>query len=133
MHGRLPKFIPFWQETGASKWVVNILKGGYHLPFVSDHHGKKKKKKKKQGSCNSHGSFVDEAVKSLVECGSATEVDRHELECVSPLAVMKGATKLRLILDLRQVNKCLKEFRFKLEDIRTAVKLFHKGDLCHYI
>ena len=71
---------------------------------------------------------MDEAVKSLVECGSATEVDRHELECVSPLAVVKGATKLRLILDLRQVNKCLKKFRFKLEDIRTAVKLFHKGD-----
>ena len=56
------------------------------------------------------------------------EVDRHELECVSALGVVKGATKLRLILDLRQVNKCLKKFRFKLEDIRTAVKLFHQGD-----
>ena len=41
---------------------------------------------------------------------------------------MKGATKLTLILDLRQVNKCLKKFRFRLEDIRTAVKLFHQGD-----
>ena len=37
MHGRLAKCIPFWQEMGASKWVVSILKGGYRLPFVSDH------------------------------------------------------------------------------------------------
>ena len=71
---------------------------------------------------------MDEAVKSLVECGSAMEVDRHELDCASPLGVVKGATKLRLVLDLRQVNKCLKKSRFKLEDIRTAVKLFHPGD-----
>ena len=36
MHGRLAKCIPFWLEMGTSKWVVNILKGGYRLPFVSD-------------------------------------------------------------------------------------------------
>ena len=75
MHGRLAKCIPFWKEMGASEWVVSILKGGYRLPFVSDHRGGGVKKN--QGGCNSHGSFVDEAVKSLVQCGSAMEGDRR--------------------------------------------------------
>ena len=45
MHGRLAKCIPFRKEMGASKWVVSILKGGYRLPFVSDHRGGLRKTK----------------------------------------------------------------------------------------
>ena len=36
--------------------------------------------------------------------------------------------KLRLILDLREVNKCLALKKFKLEDIRVAAQLYEKGD-----
>ena len=110
---------------GASDWIIDILEHGYHLPFVSD---PPCGRKENQGSCETHASFVDEAVKALVECGSAREVDRQDLACISPLGVVKGATKLRLILDLRQVNEYLARFRFKLEDIRMAAKLFHQGD-----
>ena len=63
-----------------------------------------------------------------MQCGSAATVKEGDLECISPLGVVKGARKLRLILDLRQVNVCLKKYRFKLEDIRTAAKLFREGD-----
>ena len=84
--------------------------------------------KRNQASCKEHEQFVGEAVAALVQCGSAATVKEGDLECISPLGVVKGARKLRLILDLRQVNVCLKKYRFKLEDIRTAAKLFRKGD-----
>ena len=125
MHGRLRKCTGFWREIGASQWVLDILENGYRLPFV------KKPPvgvKRNQSSCKEHEQFVDEAVAALVQCGSAATVEEGDLECISPLGVVKGARKLRLILDLRQVNVCLKKYRFKLEDIRTAAKLFRAGD-----
>ena len=84
--------------------------------------------KRNQSNCKEHEQFVDEAVAASVQCGSAATVEEGDLECISPLGVVKGARKLRLILDLRQVNVCLKKYRFKLEDIRTAAKLFRVGD-----
>ena len=123
MHRRLWKCVGFWREMGASKWVLNILENGYRLPFV-------KKPlvgvKRNQASCKEHEQFVDEAVAALVQCGSAATVKEVDLECISPLGVVEGARKLRLILDLRQVNVCLKKYRFKLEDITTAAKLLRE-------
>ena len=114
MHGRLRKCVGFWREMGASQWVLNILENGYRLPFV------KKPPvgvKRNQASCKEHEQFVDEAVAALVQCGSAATVKEQDLESISPLGVVKGARKLRLILDLRQISVCLKKYRFKLEDI----------------
>ena len=110
MHRRLRKCVGFWREMGASQWVLNILENGYRLPFV------KKPPvgvKRNQASCKEHEQFVDEAVAALVQFGSAATVKEGDLECISPLGVVKGARKLRLILDLSQVNVCLKKYRFK--------------------
>ena len=72
---------------------------------------------------------MNQAVKDLLECGSAVEVKQEFTKRVSPLGVVQGASKLRLILDLRQVNNnCLAKPSFKLEDIITAAKVYRKGD-----
>ena len=126
MHGRLRKCMGFWREMGASQWVLDILESGCRLPFV------KKPPvgvKRNQSSCKEHEQFAGEAVAALVQCGSVVTVKEGDLECISPLGVVKGARKFRLILDLRQVNVCLKKHRFKLGDIRTAAKLFREGGL----
>ena len=34
--GRLKESISFWEEIGASSWVLSILKNGYALPFISE-------------------------------------------------------------------------------------------------
>ena len=33
--GRLRENISFWQNTGASRWVLRVLQEGYSLPFIS--------------------------------------------------------------------------------------------------
>ena len=101
MLGWLRKCTGFWREIEASQWVLDILENGYRLPFV------KKTPvgvKRNQSGCKEHEQFVDEAVAALVQCGSAATLEEGDLEYISPLGVVKGARKLRLILDLRQVN-----------------------------
>ena len=44
--------------------------------------------------------------------GCTSRIASDAPECIGPLGVVKGARKLRLILDLRQVNVCLKKYRF---------------------
>ena len=125
MHGRLKRCVAFWEEMGASRWVLDILERGYRLPFVKE---PPSGIEGNQSSCWSHKQFVSDAVQALMDCGSAVEVQRNEVVFVSPLGVVEGALKCRLILDLRTVNKCLTAQKFKLDDIRTACKLFQKGD-----
>ena len=51
-------------------------------------------------------------------------------KCVHPLNVVpKKNGKLRLILDLRHVNKFLHQFKFKYESLADAAMLMHQHDL----
>lgn len=33
--GRLEELLAFWKDIGASKWVLDVLRDGYSLPFMS--------------------------------------------------------------------------------------------------
>ena len=48
--------------------------------------------------------------------------------CVDPLTVAYNSHKLRLVLDLRNVNKFDRLHKLKYEDLRTLPMMFHKGD-----
>ena len=77
---------------------------------------------------NKHCEFVSSSVSELVDVGSAMEVNKDFLQFCSPLGVVEGSTKLRLILDMRKLNESIVKKKFKLEDMRTATKLYKKGD-----
>ena len=127
MFGRLRGHAEFWEEMGASKFIMSVVREGYRLPFVTE---PPTGWLRNQKSCDQHEAFVDQTVNDLLRCGSAVSVDKEFPKCVSPLGVVQGASKLRLILVLssRQVNECLAKFTFKLEDVRTEAKLYKKGD-----
>ena len=121
--GRLCACLPVWREIGASAWVLRVLSEGYGLPFISrpqpavfsNHH-----------SCAKHESFMNKAVCDLVKCGSAEKVERQKAAVISPLGVVEGK-KLRLILDLRYVNKCLARFRFRCDGL-DCFPMYRQGD-----
>ena len=46
--------------------------------------------------------------------------------CCNPLTVATGK-KLRLVLDLRHVNKFLQKIKFRYENLKTLVKIFDQG------
>ena len=122
--GRLRTCLPVWKEMGASAWVLRVLSEGYRLPFISR---PRPAVFSNHQSCATHESFVDKAVSDLVNCGSAEKVDRQKAAVISPLGVVEGK-KLRLILDLRYVNKCLARFRFRCDGLDCFAEMYRQGD-----
>ena len=56
------------------------------------------------------------------------KVDKRPFIC-SPLWVVEGPSKKRLVVNLRHLNSFLWKQKFKYEDLRTALWLFEKGDM----
>ena len=126
MKGRLKERIAFWQSIGASRWVLEVLKDGYCLPFISL---PQKAFFRNHCSVVEDEEFVCQEVSKLLSSGAIAEVERDDLMVCNPLGVVRNsAHKPRLIVDLRYVNKHLRSCKFKYEDIRTAADLFSKGD-----
>lgn len=116
--GRLRERLALWKNIGASKWVLDVLRDGYSLPFMS---------LPQKAFFNNHGStaeeheFVCHEVAKLLASGAVTEVRREDLMVCNPLGVVKNsACKPRWIVDLRYVNQHLRSHKYKYEDIRIA-------------
>ena len=126
MKGRLRECLAFWKDIGASKWVLDVLRDGYSLPFMS---------LPQKAFFNNHSNiaeeqeFVCQEVAKLLASGAVTEVRKEELMVCNPLGVvMNSAHKPQLIVDLHYVNQHLRSLKYKCEDIRTAACLFSKVD-----
>lgn len=112
--GRLRSNLKFWENIGASRWVIDIIRDGYCLPFLEK---PAQKLFVNHSSCDNHADFVSKEIKKLVSTGAIVEVNKSELAVCSPLDVVSNASgKLRLIMDLRYVNKYLRVTKFKYED-----------------
>ena len=121
--GRLKENIDFWREIGTSNWGLKVIEQGYALPFVElpepayfGNHPMNEVEKR----------FLVQEIKNLVASGCVKECKREDLTVINPLKVAKNKEKMRMILDLRYINKHLRSCRFKYEDLRTATDLFEK-------
>ena len=123
--GSLGRHADFWNEIGACKFVLRVIRHGYVLPFTKLPVAYAKKN---HASVGEYTSFVEESVLGLKERGCINEVCASDIEVCSPLGVVDNGKKLRLILDLRYLNKHLATFKFKLEDLRTVMDVFKPGD-----
>lgn len=123
--GRLRDRIEFWEEMGASQFVLGILREGFRLPFVAE---PEKRIFANHRSCEENTDFVDNAVGDLIRLGCAKEVPYEEVWVGSPLGVHTSGTKSRLILDLRYVNLHLQKMKFKYEDMKLIAQIYEKGD-----
>ena len=71
-------------------------------------------------------SFLVQEINNLVASDCVRECKREDLTVINTLKVAKNKEKMRMILDLRYINKHLKSCRFKYEDFCTATNLFEK-------
>lgn len=115
-----------WRSIGASSYILGVIENGYKLPLACF---------PAKFFFNNHKSALDnkvcvcETIEQLLLAGSAIEVKRHEVHIFSPLGVVpKKNGKLRLILDLRYLNKHLVKHTFKFEDLRVVADLLRPGD-----
>ena len=99
-----------------------MVKHGYTLPF------KERPPPffaKNNASSRRNSKFVEESINELLSDGLVKEVPEKPY-CCNPLTVAEG-TKLRLVLDLRHVNKYIFSPKFKYEDLRTLANMFDKN------
>ena len=109
--GRLRECIAFWESIGANRWVLEIIREGYCLPFVD---------LLRSMTFLNHQSAIREA-DLVAEEIELVEVEAQDLRVCNPLGVVfNNSQKPRLILDLRYINKHLRSCKFQYEDIRTA-------------
>ena len=98
-----------------------MVKNGYELPFTTT---PPKFWAKNNASSLRNKNFVEESIVELLKNNCIEEVSEAPY-CVNPLTVAEGE-KLRLVLDLRHVNRYLKMQKFKYENLHTVAELFEK-------
>ena len=78
--------------------------------------------------CNKHFEFVDNSIKELLANNCIKQAIDIPHVC-NPLSVVCNREgKLRLVLDLRFVNRYLWKCKFKYEDLRTVMTMFERED-----
>ena len=110
--GRLAQSFDFWEgKLEAPPFVRDIIKQGFSLPF----------------QVFPPRCFVVSSILELLERQLIQEYSSPP-HCVNPLTVadLEGK-KLRLVIDLREVNKYLVKPKFRYEDLRSLSEVFEEG------
>ena len=113
-----------WEGIGASDVVLDWIRRGVDIPFwnIPDPFYFKNKQ-----FTLKERLFIRSELKQLLKVGSIKIVQHSDF--ISPIScVPKKNGKLRLIIDLRHLNSCVKSRRFKYEDITSVTELIEPGD-----
>ena len=120
VRGGLVKSLLYWRDTlSSSEFVLSIVREGYRIPLNSVPPTCNLTNNK---SARDQPEFVSDAILKLLNGGYVLECPTPP-HCVNPLTVAKGK-KLRLVLDLRHVNKHVRKQTFRYEDLKSLSQLF---------
>ena len=123
LKGNLKRHFKFWEEIGASDFVLDTIKHGYIIPFYETPEESFNINNK---SARDNMEFVNGAVSELVKKGCVIKVP-FKPHVVNPLSVsINKKGKKRLILDLRIPNKFVWKERVKFEDWKIALSYFEQ-------
>ena len=118
LKGRLRSCLSYWHTIGANSFVIDTIKFGYRIPFIST--PCQARFSNNQSALNNE-SFVESAIAELVHTHAVVEVPFIP-HVVNPLSVsIQSSGKKRLILDLRHVNHFIWKQKFRCEDWRVSL------------
>ena len=125
--GRLKQNVEFWKnELKAPPTVISTIEAGYVLPLLSE---PPQSFQKNQFSARAKFDFVQDSIDELLASQCIRRVEQTPHIC-SPLSVVESSSgKLRLVVNLRFLNRYLWKQKFKYEDLRTAMFFFEQGDI----
>ncbi len=122
--GSLKRNVLFWEEAGASEFVLSVISNGFRLPFVQLP-PKFFFPNNKSALRNSEFVAIEIACLCLKGCVSEVQSKPH---FVSPLSVAENAEgKKRLIHDLSVFNFFLPRIPVKYEGIETLLPYLSKN------
>ena len=120
----LKKASETWREHRHNSLINDWVTKGAQIPFTSR---PPPSRLKNLPTTPEQEAFITEEISKLLLSG--TIIRTNHARNISPLgAVPKKNGKLRMILDLRQVNNYISTPRFAMEDIRKVRPLLRQGD-----
>lgn len=123
--GRLRHFIEAWSRITSDKFILNSI-SGYKITF---HKPPVQLKMVGNTSLNSQDDpHLQEVIDNLLRVGAIQQCIPSESQILSSyFLVPKTNGKFRFVLTLKDLNRFIKTDHFKMEDIRTVLKLMTKG------
>ncbi len=121
--GSLRRNSEAWVELGANKFILDIVKTGYKIPFYRTPDPASFRNNR---SALNEREFVNEAISELLQIGGILESNVSPT-VVNPLTVAVKNGKKRLVLDLRYVNGHVWKEYGKFEDFREFRGYIEKG------
>ncbi|VDI40303.1 Hypothetical predicted protein [Mytilus galloprovincialis] len=123
--GRLKEHFNYWQDIDTNTFVLDIIKNGYSIPFITSPPVMFNENNK---SAYNNAEFVSEAITDLLRNNCIVQV-KSRPHVVNPLTVsVQSSGKKRLILDLRLVNEHVWKSKIKFEDWRVALQYFDRNN-----
>ena len=121
--GRLFKSMEFWQSIGTLDFILDVIKEGYKIPFIST---PPPKHYCNNASAVREADFVDQAIAELLADNHVEELSSRPA-ILNPLTVsVQTSGKKQLILDLRHTNLHVFKQKFKCEGLHTIRDVFSK-------
>ena len=116
-----------WHKIGAPPYMINWITEGIPLQFYKVPRQLHLQNPKFSVS---QIKFIDAEIKELLQKGAVRKCKAGEVPwCVSPIkTVPKKHRKLRLIIDLREINKCIDVPKFSQENIEVVANLIEPQD-----
>ena len=121
--GRFFRSMEFWQSIGTFDFILDVIKEGYKIPFIST---PPPKHFSNNASALREAYFVDQAIAELLADNRVEELSSPPV-ILNPLTVsVQTSGKKRLILDLRHINLHVFKQKFKCEGLHTIRDVFSK-------
>lgn len=124
--GRLQLFIDNWRKITSDNYIISSLEG-YRIPFIKRPFQKTPPKEKVLSEVER--KQLDIKIDELLQKGAIEECEYCEGQFLSSFfLVPKPDGSNRFIFNLKELNKFIKPPHFKMEDIRSVIKLVSPKD-----
>ena len=127
--GNVQDCIDFWESFSSNKMILDWIRNGYPLLWAQA--PPRFAEFENAPSASEHELFVSQSIQEMLEAGAITELPPGERPTVvSPLGVVPKprSDKLRLIINMRHVNKHLAKKVFKNEGLKDLGDIIYPGD-----
>ena len=127
--GSVRQSAEFWRSFVRSSTVMDWIDNGYRLQW--DSNPPEPREMPNSVSATEYEEFVDNALSEMVASGAATRLPQGQRPAVvSPIGVVPKprSEKMRLIINMRYVNRHLIKKVFKFEGLRDLADIIEKDD-----
>lgn len=129
MAGRLPQFLQFWKRLTNDKYILSAV-AGYKIEFIDNIMPVQWSVPKPIKFSIQEERIVDETIKNLLEKG-VIKLSCHEPgEFINTIFVRekKNKNEFRMILNLKLLNEHVEYHKFKMDTIRSVIKMIQKDN-----